>query len=116
MAGQNIVALVAGNIARRRKAAGFTQAQVAERLSVEKESISRMESGKIVLNIERLQQFADLYGCSLTELLMDSAADEAVQAQAQAVMELLRPLTPKEREAVLRFVSEAVRLLKIKDA
>ena len=113
MAGQNIVALVAGNIARRRKAAGFTQAQAAERLSVEKESISRMESGKIVLSIERLQQFADMYGCSVTELLMDGAGE--LQEQTQAVMELLRPLTQKERGAVLRFVSEAARLLRAGD-
>ena len=113
MAGQNIVALVAGNIARRRRAAGLTQAQVAERLSVEKESVSRMESGKIVLNLERLQQFADMYGCSGTELLTDGDGD--LQTQTQAVMELLRPLRQKEREAVLRFVSEAVRLLRTQD-
>lgn len=107
---QSIVLLVAGNLSRRRKAAGLTQAQAAEKLSVEKESISRMESGKIVLNLERLQQFADLYGCSLTELLIDGTAE--LQQQAQAIMELLRPLAQDEREAVVRFVGEAVRLLK----
>lgn len=107
---QSIVLLVAGNLARRRKAAGLTQAQAAEKLSVEKESISRMESGKIVLNLERLQQFADLYGCSLTELLIDGTAE--LQQQAYAIMELLRPLAQDEREAVVRFVGETVRLLK----
>ena len=112
MTRQSIVLLVAGNLVRRRKAAGLTQAQVAEMLSVEKESISRMESGKIVLNLERLQQFADIYGCSVTELLMDDSVD--LQSQAQAVLEMLRPLCREERDAIIRFVGESVRLLKTK--
>lgn len=110
MARRSIVTLAAENIAQRRRAAGLTQAQVAERLFVEKESISRMESGKIVLNLERLQQFADLYGCSAVDLLRDGAPD--VQTQAQAVADMLRPLSQEEREAVVRFVGEAVRLFK----
>ena len=110
---QSIVLLVAGNLVRRRKTAGLTQAQVAERLSVEKESISRMESGKIVLNLERLQQFADLYGCSVCEFFKDGTPE--LQLHTQAIADLLRPLTMEEREAVVRFVSEAVRLLKKKD-
>ena len=89
-----------------------TPCQVAEMLSVEKESISRMESGKIVLNLERLQQFADIYGCSVTELLMDDSVD--LQSQAQAVLEMLRPLCREERDAIIRFVGESVRLLKTK--
>lgn len=110
MTRQSIVTLAAGNIARRRKAAGLTQAQVAERLSVEKESISRMESGKIVLTLERLQQFADLYACSVVDLLRDDSPN----LQAQAVADMLLPLTEEEREAVVRFVGEAVRLFRSK--
>ena len=112
MTRQSIVTLAAGNIARRRKAAGLTQARVAERLSVEKESISRMESGKIVLNLERLQQFADLYACSVVDLLRDDSPN--LQAQAQAVADMPLPLTEEEREAVVRFVGEAVRLFRSK--
>ena len=109
---RNIARIAAENIAAKRKACGMTQAQVAERLSVEKESISRMESGRIVLSLERLEQFALLYGCSVGELLREASQD--VEAQGQAIMEMLSPLTPEEREAVLRFVGEAVRLFKIR--
>ena len=72
---RNIALVAAENIALKRKACGMTQAQVAERLSVEKESISRMESGRIALSLERLQQFAHLYGCSVGELLRDTSQD-----------------------------------------
>lgn len=112
MTRRSIAKVAAENIALRRKAAGLTQAQVAERLSVEKESISRMESGRIALNLERLQQFADIYGCTVSDLIKDGSAD--VQAQAQSLTEMLSPLSPDEREAVVRFVGETVRLLKMK--
>lgn len=107
---QNIATLAARNIARRRKAAGYTQAQVAELLSVEKESISRMESGKIALNLERLQQFADIYGCTVAEFLQDESPQ--LHAQAQTIADILTPLSPAEREAVVRFIGEAARLFK----
>lgn len=104
--------VAAKNIALRRKACGLTQAEVAERLSVEKESISRMESGNIGLSLDRLQQFAVLYGCSVSELLQDPAT--GAEAQARAIAEMIRPLSVEEREAVVRFVGEAVRLFQTK--
>ena len=109
---RSIGLVAAENIARKRKSCGLTQAQVAERLSVEKESISRMESGRIMLSLERLQQFADVFCCSVSELLWDSLPE--VEAQAQSIVELLQGLSPEEREAVVRFVGETVRLLKMR--
>lgn len=113
MTRQSIARLAAENIARRRKAAGLTQAQVAERLSVEKESISRMESGKISLNLERLQQFADIYGCTVSDFIRDDSPD--LQSQVQSIADMIRPLNREERDALVRFISETVRLLKMKE-
>ncbi len=99
---------IAGNIACWRKKAGLTQAQVAERISVEKETVSRLESGKISLTVDRLQQFALIFGCSVTDLLKEPEA--GLLAQAETIAGMLRPLSPEEREAVVRFVGDAVRL------
>ena len=99
---------IAENIALRRKKAGLTQAQVAEKISVEKETVSRLESGKISLTVDRLQQLALIFGCSLNDLI--SAPTEGLQAQAQTIADMLRPLSPEEREAVVRFVGDVVRL------
>ena len=113
MTRRSIAKVAAENIARRRKAAGLTQAQVAERLSVEKESISRMESGRIALNLERLQQFADIYGCTVADLIKVGTTD--VQAQAQGLADMLSPLSQEEREAVVRLVGDTVRLFKMRN-
>ncbi|MCH5277401.1 MAG: helix-turn-helix transcriptional regulator [Desulfovibrionaceae bacterium] len=99
---------VAGNIALRRKKAGLTQAQVAEKISVEKETVSRLESGKISLTVDRLQQLALIFGCSLTDLL--NAPDASIEQQAKTLADMLRPLSVEEREAVMRFVGDVVRL------
>lgn len=99
---------IANNIAKLRKQAGLTQAQVAEKISVEKETVSRLESGKIALTVERLQQLSVIFGCSVNDLL--TAPTEGLQAQAQSLADMLRPLASEEREAVVRFVGDAVRL------
>ena len=48
--------------------------------------------------------------------LLDLRRDDSpnLQAQAQAVADMLLPLTEEEREAVVRFVGEAVRLFRSK--
>ena len=59
-------------IAKYRKAAGLSQAQVAEILGLSNDAVSRMERGTIVLNVERLCEFADLFNCRVSDLLTDS--------------------------------------------
>lgn len=104
---------VGAGLAARRKRAGLTQAQIAEKIAVEKETISRMESGKISLNLDRLQQFAQIFGCTVADLLRDPSVD--AQAQAETIVALIRPLKPGEREAVVRFVADAARLFSCRE-
>lgn len=40
-----------------RRARGWTQAVLADKLGLEKESVSRLESGKVAISIERLVLF-----------------------------------------------------------
>lgn len=112
MKNRSIASVVAENIFLLRKASGLTQAQVAKRISVEKESISRMESGKISLNLERLQQFAELFGCPVSELLKEPSQD--IQAQLESIAALISPLEPEDREAIIHIVEDAVRLCRLK--
>ena len=109
---RSIARIAAENVAQKRKACGLTQSQVAERLGVEKESVSRMESGKITLTLDRLQQFAGIFGCSVSELLCD-ASPEAME-QTQVIAEMMSPLSSEERTAVVRFVGEAIRLFQVR--
>lgn len=52
-----------------RRRCGLSQQQVAERIGVEPETVSRIENGGIAPSLVRLRQFAKVYGCSLQGLL-----------------------------------------------
>jgi transcriptional regulator with XRE-family HTH domain len=56
-------------IAGKRKAKGLTQAQLAERMSLEKETISRVETGVISPTLGRLAQLAEILDCEMSDLL-----------------------------------------------
>lgn len=80
--------LVGTRLAAERKARGLTQQQVAEQLQVEPESISRMEGGVIVPTLQRLRQFAQLYGCSM-ESLVSKTSDQPSDIARWLEQELL---------------------------
>lgn len=60
-----IIMVVARNLRQRRKKAGLTQKMVACLLGLESATICRMEKGHNAVSLKRLQQFADLYGCTV---------------------------------------------------
>ncbi len=97
-------------IAVRRKAKGLTQAQVAEIMGVEKETISRMENGVISPTLPRLQQIADILECSPSDLFRTGPANAA--DHAQSIGEMIQDLPENERMLVVSFVSEVVKVFK----
>ena len=103
MENRSIASVAAQNITLRRKALGLTQAQVANKILVEKESS---------LNLERLQQFAELFGCPVADLLKEPSQDAEVQAETIAA--LISTLEPEEREILVNIVTEVVRLFSTK--
>jgi transcriptional regulator with XRE-family HTH domain len=64
---KNIGEPLGRNIAKHRKAAGLTQAQLAERVDVQPETISRIESGKSP-SLDLLAQISDVLELELHEL------------------------------------------------
>lgn len=60
-----------------RKAAGLTQADVAAKLNVSRQAVSRWESGQSKPSTEKLLTLGNLYGISLDQLL--SAEEPAVE-------------------------------------
>ena len=110
MQGKGLVLEVGARIAARRKAAGLTQAQVAEAIGVEKETISRMENGVISPTLSRLQQIADLLGCSLSDLFR---GEDLLDSEHSVVIgELIQTLPESDRAIVVKFVVEVVKVLR----
>ncbi|HEY4318879.1 MAG TPA: helix-turn-helix transcriptional regulator [Herbaspirillum sp.] len=115
-------------IARRRKAKGLTQAQLAERMSIEKETISRVETGVISPTLSRLAQLAKILDCEMTDLLRISTPEvedhahslagrmgdlsdserELIVGMLSRVAVALRKFPPKERKIVEKFLSDVI--------
>ncbi|TBV09495.1 helix-turn-helix domain-containing protein [Phytopseudomonas dryadis] len=89
-------------IARQRVRAGLTQEEVAERLGVGNEAVSRIERGIVIPNIARLFDFASIFGCEATELL--SEASPRPDDQASRISRLLTPLDQADRQLLVEMV------------
>ena len=56
-----------------RTKAGLSQAAVAERLGISAASVCQWETGKNLPRSDKLIEIADLYGCTIDELLRPDA-------------------------------------------
>ena len=72
--GRDFIQKVGHNLFMQRKRLGLSQADVAEQVGLEPESISRIENGLIAPTLSRLQQFGRVYGCSLIDLLGEASS------------------------------------------
>ena len=61
-----------------RKAAGLTQADVAAKLNVSRQAVSRWESGQSKPSTEKLLALGELYGVSIDRLLNTENVDKPV--------------------------------------
>ncbi|WP_248799893.1 helix-turn-helix domain-containing protein [Pseudomonas sp. MWU13-2105] len=109
---QKYLAGVVGRaIAKQRIRSGLTQEEVAERLGIGNEAVSRIERGIVIPNIERLLAFAGIFDCEAAELLTEvsSRPDD----QASRISRLLTPLSQEDRQLILDLVERlAERLAK----
>lgn len=93
-------------LARERLAAGLTQEEAAESLGIGNEAVSRMERGAAMPTLERLYDFAKLYGCRMDRLLMESSDREA--DQAAVIFDQLTGLGHGDRQLVVSIMAELV--------
>lgn len=64
----NLHEILGENIAKRRKKLGLSQKQMAERLGVTPEAVTRIEKGRIALKLTRLEAIARILQCSVSAL------------------------------------------------
>lgn len=62
-----------------RKRAGMTQEQLAEKLEVSRQTISKWEAGASYAEMEKILQLCDLFSCDMDTLLRKNASEEAVE-------------------------------------
>lgn len=102
---------IGGAIAARRKALGMSQEKLSELIEIEQSSLSRMERGTLVPNLERLAGIAEVLGCRLADLMGASgtgALDRAIRIQ-----ERLSKLSPAQQEAFEKLINDAFALVEV---
>lgn len=94
--------LLGKNIAARRKALGFTQAEFAEKISAETVTVSRFERGSNLPSLQRLERIANVLGMPLAELLSQST--NLCTDQSLLIQGWIAGLADSDRKFVLDMV------------
>ena len=96
-----------------RKQKGLTQTDLAEKLNVSRQAISKWEGGVAVPSTENLRVLSELYGVSLDYLLNGDAddPDKSAENQAQAPGEQGTKAKSKKRWVILICAAALVMLL-----
>jgi transcriptional regulator with XRE-family HTH domain len=87
-----------------RKKTGLTQDQVAERLGLERETISRFERGAVIPPIPRLYELAEIYGCTAGELLTQGSA--RTLDQVEDIAKMLAGMKENDRKLAMIILRE----------
>ena len=91
-------------IAARRQQKKLTQAELAEIIEVEQETISRFERGATLPPLGRLAEIADALSCPLEDLLRNGSP--RLEDRAQGIARILENLTESDRRLVSEIVEQ----------
>lgn len=96
-------------IARQRVSRDLSQENVAEKLNIGAEAVSRIERGLVMPNVERLVELAAIFECETADLLTEGSSLPA--DQARRLQSLLTSLSAEDRLLVLEIVERLVERL-----
>lgn len=88
------------NLRAARLSRGLTQGQLAVRLGVTRQAISKWERGQSQPDLDNLRQLAEVYGCTVDELLGASGHTEAGAASNDTAVPA--KITPSEGARIMR--------------
>ncbi|MFM9928397.1 helix-turn-helix transcriptional regulator [Variovorax sp. H27-G14] len=97
-------------IAARRVGAKLSQEDVAEKLGIGQEAVSRTERGVVVPSLQRLSEFAFVFGCGVDELILPTSA--LPKDQAVWLSKRLGDLRPADRDLVMEVIEKICDRLK----
>lgn len=103
---KQLAELVGQAIARQRARCKLSQEQVAERLGIGSEAVSRIERGIVMPNIERLVELAAVFRCETADLLTEGSSRP--EDQARRLYDLLSRLEARDRDFVMDMVERLV--------
>lgn len=96
-----------------RKQKGLTQLDLAEKLNVSRQAISRWEVGAAVPSMDNLKMLSELYGVSVDSLLNDDSEDACKAIENQAPREQSQKLSRKKLVLIFAVTLAAVTIIVI---
>lgn len=103
-----IVELLGNNMAKRRKALGISQKQMALNLKITQDALNRMEKGKIAPKMTRVEEIANLLSCPVAYLFRSEAEED----YSATFSEILQNVPDKGKEALINLVADAARIMR----
>lgn len=91
-----------------RKAAGLTQAELADKTGVSQPAISQLENGQLSMDLQWMRAFARALGCAPVDLLPDEDNPDRLASGERKLVQGLRRADKGTRAVVERMVSAAV--------
>ena len=101
---KHLATLVGRAIAKRRLVSGLTQEQVAESLGIGIEAVSRVERGVVLPTVIRLGELADIFHCSIADLVTETSSRPI--DQANQIEHLLSRLKHDDRVMILDILEK----------
>lgn len=103
---KHLAEIVGQAIARQRIRCKLSQEQVAERLGIGTEAVSRIERGIVTPNVERLIELAAVFGCDAADLLTEGSTRP--EDQSRRLRGLMATLSSDDRALVMEIVERLV--------
>lgn len=92
---------VGQRIRRLRKYRQMTQKELAEKVMISPSSITRLESGKIMVSVFAIMEIAKTLQVPVSVILMDNA-DDFEEDELAIIIAKLRKCTPEQRKVLLQ--------------
>jgi transcriptional regulator with XRE-family HTH domain len=110
---------ISEKIRKLRKEKGWSQTQLAHKLGIHPQNVSRYERGPITPSTEAISKFAEVFGVSVDYLLNDNFEDSSAykikDKQLQKYLEEVDNLNEKDKELVKGLIEAVLVKDKVKD-
>ena len=100
--------LIGGRIKTKRKAAGKTQEQLAEKLSVTVGYVSQLERGVTKISLDTLSEICSILNCDMSFFITGTATGENAYLQDELI-EKYSALTQTQKKIILDFIDVLIK-------
>ena len=107
---QRLAKILGNSIVERRKILGMTQIELANRLDMAPDALSRIENGYVAPRFSRIEEMAKVLDCSVAELFRERS--DTLRARSECLADIISPLPLEKQEEVISLVSHFVTILR----